>query len=90
MASFSSPNYVNSSISQLVSKSPTPLQGVFISSATGATLAIFDANLSTVFSPALISSFTPASIGFYPMPFNAQNGLNVSIAGTITYTVAFG
>lgn len=82
--------YLNSSVSQLVSKNPCALGGVFISSATGATLAIFDANQSTVFAPALISSFTPASIGFYPMPFQALTGLNVSIAGTCTYTVAFG
>lgn len=81
--------YLNSSVSQLVSKNPCALGGVFISSATGASMAIFDTATSTVFAPAIVSSFTPASVGFYPMPFQALTGLNVSIAGTCTYTVAF-
>lgn len=82
--------YLNGSASQLVCKFPCALGGVFVSSATGATIAIFDTATSTVFTPALISSFTPTSVGFYAMPFQALTGLNISIAGTCTYTVAFG
>lgn len=81
--------YVNKSASALAYAFPCQLQGVFVSSATGATMAIFDSSLSTSFTPAAISSFAPnTSICWYPMGgIQLLSGCNVSIAGTISYTV---
>lgn len=86
MANLSGANYLNGSVSQNICKFPSALQGVFISSATGATIAIFD-DAGTGTSVTIVSSFTPGSIGFYPIPVQSRNGLNVSVAGTITYTM---
>jgi hypothetical protein len=38
----------------------------------------------------VVSSFTPLPGSWYPMPFAILNGINVSIAGTCTYTACFG
>lgn len=82
--------YINSSVSQLHSPNPVSLLGVFISSATGATMTIIDSATSLTVTPVAVSAFTPISGSWYPMPFQLRNGLNVSIAGTCTYTTAFG
>ncbi len=87
MANFSAANFLNGSTSQEVSKFPCALQGVFVSTATGATVALFDATGTSANNP-IISAFVPnASICWYPMPVQTRNGLNISVAGTITYTV---
>lgn len=88
MANLSAGNYLASSVSQNIAKFPSALNGVFVSSATGATLAIFD-DSGTGTSVTVIAAFTPTSVGWYPMPVQTRNGLNVSIAGTITYTVVW-
>ena len=82
--------YINSSVSQLHSPNPCALLGVFISSATGATMMVADAGNSLTFTPIAVASFTPLAGSWYPMPFQMKNGMNVSIAGTVTYTTAFG
>lgn len=81
--------YLNSSISQLHSPNPCQMLGIFVSSATGATIAVSDSNASLTFTPVVVASFTPLAGSWYPMPFQMKNGLNVSIAGTVTYTTAF-
>ena len=81
--------FVACTASSLVYQRSGTLQGIFVSSNTGGTMAIFDSNVSTVFSPTAIATFTPnTSVCWYPMPFQFLNGINVSISGTISYTVA--
>ncbi len=90
MANFCAANYLNGSISQNISKNPAALVGVFVSAVTGSgTMSIFD-DAGTGTSVTLISAFTPnVSICWYPMPIQARNGLNVSIAATVTYTICW-
>lgn len=80
--------YKAASASGNISANPCNLNGVFISSATGATLAIFD-DSGTGTSQTVVSAFTPASIGYYPMPFVCNRGINAVITGTLTFTVGF-
>ena len=88
MATFAG-TYLNSSVSQLHSPNPCALLGVFVSSATGATIMVADTSASLTFTPIAVAAFTPIGGSWYPMPFQMKNGLNVSIAGTCTYTTAF-
>lgn len=87
--------YLAGNISVLAAPSPSNLLGMFVSSNTGAgTVAIFDAATSTVFSPAVIQSFTPPNTAtWYPfgsgsVGMQCKNGINVSIsASTMTWTL---
>lgn len=92
MAHLSAANYtnvVNGSIAQNIAKNPTALVGIFVSSATGATVAVFD-DSATGSGTTIVAAFTPnTTICWYPMPFQTRNGIAVSITGTCSYTVAF-
>lgn len=92
MAHLSAANYlnvINGSLAQNVAKFPSNLVGMFISSATGATVAVFD-DAATGNATTIVAAFTPnTTICWYPMPFQTLKGIAVSITGTVSYTVAW-
>ena len=63
------------------------LGGVFVGTATGATLAFYD-DAGTGTSTPLVAPFTVAAGTWYPLPFAFGKGLNVVATGTLTATVA--
>ncbi len=92
MANFSAANYKNfttsSTTPQSISANPAALQGIFVSSVTGSgTIAVFDdAGVGT--SVTVVSAFVPnVTICWYPIPVQTRNGICVSVAATVTYTV---
>lgn len=63
------------------------LIGMFISSASNTpTITVYDDSGSGT-ATKLVDTFTPVSSTWYPMPFEAINGVNVVITGTISCTV---
>lgn len=84
-----SANYKAMSASGNVIAYPSDLVGVFISSATGATLAIYDSATTTTGTP-IVAAFTPnVTVCWYPMPFSTMNGIYAAITGTLSFTVAY-
>ncbi len=66
------------------------LQGMFISAVTGtATVAIYDTN-GVGTNVTIIQTFSPnITQCWYPMPCQTYNGLAVSVAATVNYTIMF-
>lgn len=77
-----------------ISKFPCSLQGIFISSVTGtATIAIFDSAGTDTASTA-VAAFTPiapsGSMNWYSFGgMQMKNGINVSVAATVVYTIVY-
>ena len=71
-----------------VSVGPTALSGIFVSSATSGSIAVYD-DAGTGTSTPLVSAFSVSAGQFYRLPFRALKGLNVVVTGTVEATVGF-
>ncbi|MCE7073686.1 hypothetical protein LZG74_25475 [Dyadobacter sp. CY327] len=77
--------YTAISASALINDSLTRLGGLFVSSASGATITIYD---NAAASGAIaIASFTPVAGVNYAFPALLKNGCYVSVTGTLSATV---
>ena len=66
----------------------TEMGGVFVSTTSGGTLAIYDGN-TTASGSLVVTQFTPAAATYYQLPFRCKNGgFNFVVGGTIAFTPA--
>ena len=80
-------NYKNLTASGLVLSGAGKLAGIFVASASSTpTIKIWD-NTSAA-APVLVNTFSP-SIGWNAIPASVQNGIYVTISGTVDCTVFF-
>jgi hypothetical protein len=82
-----SAGYIHASNADVVAgvKGAGHLVGIFVASAAGATLQVFD-SLTASGTP-ITGAFTPA-LGWNTLPFQFGTGLSIAHTGTIDYTVA--
>lgn len=59
------------------------LLGIFVASATGATITVSDG--ATI----AVGSFSPVGGTFYPMPFEVSTSIVITITGTIDATALY-
>lgn len=64
---------------------PGVLGGIFVSTSSSLTLTVYDGLTSA--GTKLLATFTPATLGFFEMPFSFSTGLTVVIGGSGTFTV---
>lgn len=65
---------------------PARLGGVFVSAASATpTITVYD-SATTGTATKIVDTFTPTAGTFYPMPFKADAGVYVVIAGTVSAT----
>lgn len=78
-------SYTNITASALVRTGATQLLGIFVASASGASIKVWDntSGASTV----VVNTFTPVPGSFYPIPANLVTGCYVTITGTADITV---
>ena len=62
--------------------------GIFVSSATTGTIAIYDSNAASTATP-IVSIFTVVPGTYYPLPFSVGQGIYIVIGGTVSATVSF-
>ncbi len=80
------PKQISSSAN--VSSQRSYLAGIFVSTASSTpTITVYD-SAGTTTTAKIVDTFTPAAATWYPMPFIAQTGIYVVIAGTVSCTVA--
>ena len=68
------------------------LYGVFVSSTSSGTFALYDSATASTSDPKIAATVTPAAGGQYlsfPAGLWFSNGLYIDIANTIEYTVAY-
>ena len=66
-----------------IAQSGIKLLGIFVSSATGATIALSDGATSKV------AAFSPISGTFYPLPFECGTSLVITVTGTLAATAFY-
>jgi hypothetical protein len=81
-------NFKQASASGNIIAYPVSLIGIFVSSATGGNLTVYD-DASTGTANKIVDQFTVAGATYYALPFNAAKGLNVVVGGTVSFTVAY-
>lgn len=64
------------------------LRGIFISSATGGSITVYDDPAAGTTNK-IIDTFTVAAATFYSLPSKYRTGCNVVIGGTVSCTVFF-
>jgi hypothetical protein len=64
------------------------LGGIFVASASGATIAIYD-DAGTGTATPVVAAFAPMAGTYYPLPFGVSAGINVVVTGTLAATVAY-
>jgi hypothetical protein len=80
--------YLNTTASVLVKTGPGDLICIFVASASSSpTIKLWD-NTSAA-TTVLVNTFTPISATYYPLPFNFDTGLFITISGTVDCTVSF-
>lgn len=78
--------FTNLSASALITTGKGKLLGIFVASASASpTLKCWDQTSAAA--PILVNTFTPIAGTFYPIPGNFDNGLYVTIGGTLDCTV---
>lgn len=83
-----STGYKQISASGNVWPAPAILNGIFVSAASATpTITVYD-DPGTGTTTKLVDTFTPV-VGWNPMPFRANKGINVVIGGTVSCTVGF-
>ena len=72
-----------------VFKGKCRLAGIFVSAASGSpTITVYD-DAGTGTTIKIVDTFIPAAATWYPLPFAAGAGLNVSLGGTVSCTVGY-
>lgn len=61
------------------------LAGIFVSSTTAGTLAVYDSDTASTSNP-IVSAFIPAAGGYYALPSTLGFGLYIVVTGTIAAT----
>lgn len=88
MTNDESGNYVQMSASANISPVPSELKGVFCSSSTAGTLAVYDSS-ATGTAKKIVDTFTLVAGQYYKLPFYAADGLYFVVGGTTQFTAAF-
>lgn len=82
-------NFVQGNTSQAVLSGAGWLKGLFISSASSATIVIYDNTAAS--GTVILASLVPAANQYIPLPdVLVTNGIYISISGTVEYTVLYG
>ena len=71
-----------------ISAVPCFLQGIFVSSSSGGTIAIYDDAATGTSIPA-VAQFSATAATWYPLQMKLAKGLNVVVGGTLAATVMF-
>lgn len=80
--------YKNASASSLIHSGKGRLFGVFVASASTATIKIYDGTDAT--GAVLVNTFTPTAATYYEFPkVRYKTGLYIEVSGTIDYTVFY-
>lgn len=64
------------------------LRGIFVSSATGASITVYDDPAAGT-TTKIIDTFTPVASTFYSLPTKYKTGCNVVITGTASCTIFY-
>ena len=83
-----SAGYAQINASGNVCAGPAALSGIFVSSATSGSIAVYD-DAGTGTSTKLVAAFSVSGGQFYRLPFRALKGLNIATSGSIEATVGF-
>lgn len=79
-------NYANMTATTTVSSNPCWIFGIWVSSASSTPTITVTDGASTAFVPV----FTPVAATYYQFPCCLNNGLKVTISGTVNCTVMWG
>lgn len=88
MTNDESGQYVQMAASANVCPVPCELKGVFCSSSTAGTLAIYD-SAGTSTARKIVDTFTLVAGQFYKLPFDCAEGLYLVVGGATQITAAF-
>lgn len=78
-------NAANISTNTLFKTEAGVMGGIFVSSTTAGTIAIYDGTSAS--GTKIVDTFSPTAGVSYPFPFNFTKGLFVSVGGTLSATV---
>lgn len=81
--------YKNITATGNVSPVTTDLLGIFVSTSTAGTFAVYDSATTTTSAP-ITGTVTAVGGTFYQIPASASAGLYVVVGGTLNATVIFG
>ena len=81
--------YKNITATGNVSPVSTDMLGIFVSTSTAGTFAVYDSATTTTTTP-ITGTVTAVGGTFYQIPASASNGLYVVVGGTLNATVIFG
>lgn len=79
--------YLNGTTSQAVKSGEGELCGIFVASSTSGTIKLWDNTAAS--GTVLINTFSATAATWYPLPFRFKNGLYITIANTIDYSISF-